>query len=320
MTRRFAPGRLLAPLVLALCALLVPSAVEAAATTGHQLAARPLAIAGASAQPRVQVKAEVEVKAEVAPGEGQSRQETQSRHETQSRQETSPLESDREALATRYGPTARAAIEAMSTSRGFVGIQMLNLTQGLRTYFKVPADVGVLIAEVSADGPAAHAGLRAGDVLLKVADVEVGSSSQIADLVGARVAGEQLLIDYIRDGARAQATVTLDEHQPMVLRLSPSLVRQAARHRGPGRQAGDRGTQEGAFEIEFQSNESGVPLGLDQLQIFLTGEGLIDKMEKIQRLDLREVDQRMRLLESQLLELERQMPENKAAEEKPPKR
>ncbi|MFQ6613907.1 MAG: PDZ domain-containing protein, partial [Fidelibacterota bacterium] len=54
--------------------------------------------------------------------------------------------------------------------KSYLGVQLQDLTDQLRTYFKLDRDGGVLISEVIKDSPAASAKLRAGDIILQVDD------------------------------------------------------------------------------------------------------------------------------------------------------
>ena len=75
------------------------------------------------------------------------------------------------------------------------------------------------IASVRAGGPAASAGLRAGDVVVRIGNQAL-DQLQGGALVG-RVPGEKLPLTYRRDGALVQATVTLGTEEERSYRLRP---------------------------------------------------------------------------------------------------
>ena len=56
----------------------------------------------------------------------------------------------------------------MGDEGGYLGIDMYNMTEGLREYFKVDEDEGVLIVNIVEDSPAEKAGFKSGDVITKV--------------------------------------------------------------------------------------------------------------------------------------------------------
>ncbi|KVN47606.1 peptidase [Burkholderia territorii] len=67
-------------------------------------------------------------------------------------------------------------------TRGRLGVAVQEVSQALARSFGLPNSDGALITTVEPDGPAAHAGLRAGDVVLAVDGKPVAES---ADLLGA---------------------------------------------------------------------------------------------------------------------------------------
>ncbi|KVT87854.1 peptidase [Burkholderia territorii] len=67
-------------------------------------------------------------------------------------------------------------------TRGRLGVAVQEVSQALARSFGLPNSDGALITMVEPDGPAAHAGLRAGDVVLAVDGKPVAES---ADLLGA---------------------------------------------------------------------------------------------------------------------------------------
>lgn len=63
--------------------------------------------------------------------------------------------------------------------RGRLGIEAQDLTPQLASYFGVKQGKGVLVAEVEAGSPAAKAGLKAGDCIVRVDTTEVDSISSL---------------------------------------------------------------------------------------------------------------------------------------------
>lgn len=70
-------------------------------------------------------------------------------------------------------------------------------------------DGGALVQQVADGSPAADAGLRPGDVLVRVGDVDVDDPDAVVARVQAAAVGERLTVAYLRDGTEQQATVTL---------------------------------------------------------------------------------------------------------------
>ena len=126
------------------------------------------------------------------------------------------------------GPTGRQALDTMMAQpRGYVGIQMLNLTPGLRSFFEVPKGVGVLVAETAVGGPAAFAGLQAGDVIVAIDGKMARSTQQVSAVISSRRDGP-VSVDYVRKGARRSADIEVEQRRSVVVKLSPSIIRQRA--------------------------------------------------------------------------------------------
>ncbi len=68
---------------------------------------------------------------------------------------------------------------------------------------------GVEITSVAAGGPAANAGLKAGDVVMKLQGVPLEQSGELIALVRKYAPGSSVQVDYQRDGAGHTTQVTL---------------------------------------------------------------------------------------------------------------
>ncbi|MEO8216469.1 MAG: PDZ domain-containing protein [Acidobacteriota bacterium] len=102
-------------------------------------------------------------------------------------------------------------VSPTSLVRGYLGVNLMNLTPELRQHFGTK-DSGVMVSRVSPDGPAAKAGLQAGDVITGIDGNSVYSGGDIGKVVGKKKAGEVMRIDAIRDRAPRQFTATIEEH------------------------------------------------------------------------------------------------------------
>jgi S1-C subfamily serine protease len=73
---------------------------------------------------------------------------------------------------------------------------------------------GALIVEVTADGPAAKAGIQARDVVIKVDGIEVTNPQQVVDAVGKHKPGDSLAVTLFHraDGTQADIAVTLGQN------------------------------------------------------------------------------------------------------------
>lgn len=92
--------------------------------------------------------------------------------------------------------------------RGYLGVQIQNLPEEYREPLGLPADQeGAFIAEVTAGGPAAEAGLRDGDVVVGLNGQPITSSTELTRRVGQASPGDMLRLDVLREGRRQTINV-----------------------------------------------------------------------------------------------------------------
>jgi putative serine protease PepD len=92
-------------------------------------------------------------------------------------------------------------------THAYFGLQTLPIPQAAASEAGVPQ--GLYVAGVAAGGPAAKAGLQAGDVITTVAGQAATSNVQLQELTLTKKPGDTVDIGYVRNGKSAQATVTL---------------------------------------------------------------------------------------------------------------
>ncbi|MBU2498124.1 MAG: trypsin-like peptidase domain-containing protein, partial [Proteobacteria bacterium] len=83
----------------------------------------------------------------------------------------------------------------------WLGLEVQELTQELRTLFGLPAEKGgVLVSDVIAKGPAEEAGLKRGDVLSAVEEMPVPSIKEYREALAEFTPGDRLNLDLFRKG------------------------------------------------------------------------------------------------------------------------
>jgi serine protease Do len=106
---------------------------------------------------------------------------------------------------------ARRVASELRTSgkvtRGYLGVSLQPLTADLATSFGITDTKGALVSEVSPDGPAAHAGLKSGDVVVEFNGQKVDDPSALARAVAVAKPGETGRVTIVRD--RQQRTVDI---------------------------------------------------------------------------------------------------------------
>lgn len=103
-------------------------------------------------------------------------------------------------------------------TRGWLGVQVQGLDEDLAGSFGLGKDEGALVGQVVKDGPAERAGLKKGDVILRVNGNAIKDSRDLTRTIGAAAVGSMAKIEFLRDGARKNLSVKLDERDENVAR------------------------------------------------------------------------------------------------------
>jgi serine protease DegQ len=100
-------------------------------------------------------------------------------------------------------------IQTGSVTRGWIGVEVQDITAELAESFKLSGMKGVLIAGIVRGGPAERAGVKAGDVLLEVDGKPVPDSSTMLNVAAAIEPGKPALLKLVRSGAEVSLKVTV---------------------------------------------------------------------------------------------------------------
>lgn len=108
-------------------------------------------------------------------------------------------------------PIIQSIIEKGRVVRAYLGVGVLDANSAARYGFDYVFDKGVYIAKVFAGGPAAKAGLRAHDILLKVAGSETNTVADLRAVLDAQPVGKTVEAVIIRNGNQMTINVKLEE-------------------------------------------------------------------------------------------------------------
>ncbi len=86
----------------------------------------------------------------------------------------------------------RDLIDFGIVQRGFLGVQIADVTQEVKEKNKLPDLKGVFLAKVTEGGSADKAGLKDGDVILKIGSKEVNSVASLQEEIGKRRPGDKV--------------------------------------------------------------------------------------------------------------------------------
>lgn len=95
-----------------------------------------------------------------------------------------------------------------NVQRGFIGLAPVELNNKNAKEFNSDLDEGIYVAEVP-DGAAKDAGIKKGDVIMRVDGVETKSEPKFRELIGRKRPGEKVMLTVNRDGKVKDYTVTL---------------------------------------------------------------------------------------------------------------
>ena len=109
--------------------------------------------------------------------------------------------------------------------RGWLGVGIQPLTADLAKKFGVSEGEGVLVNEVFEKDPAAVAGIRPGDVIVRIDGALVDSPSKLSRLIGSLTPGASAKIDVIRDLKHVTLSILLTERREAAAASTPPPAR-----------------------------------------------------------------------------------------------
>jgi serine protease Do len=105
--------------------------------------------------------------------------------------------------------------------RGFLGVNIQDLTPELAKHFGIDEPRGALVAEVTPGSPAAKAGIKSGDVIRKFNGKEVRDSRNLKLAVGATAPGSKVPVEIAREGDSMTLQVRLSRLGGDLLAANP---------------------------------------------------------------------------------------------------
>ena len=93
--------------------------------------------------------------------------------------------------------------------RGWMGVTIYNIDSQMADDLGTDGVKGVVIDALTRAGAAKDAGLQKGDVLLSIDDVPTNTVPRFMEIIGQHRPGDQLKVEYFRNGSEQSTTVTL---------------------------------------------------------------------------------------------------------------
>jgi len=118
-------------------------------------------------------------------------------------------------------------------TRGWLGILLQAVNNDLAEAFNLDRPRGALVAQILPDSPAASAGFKQGDIILRYGGEPVEESSQLPRMIGATPVGKTVAMSILRNGepleikatiarleAVAETVSTMDEHSDLRMKIT----------------------------------------------------------------------------------------------------
>jgi S1-C subfamily serine protease len=102
-------------------------------------------------------------------------------------------------------------IEDGEADHAYLGVIPAPVTDELARAFNLGVEGGALLQDVTAGSPAADAGLRPGDVIVRLAGDEIATVEDLYAAVRRHEPGEQVELVVVRGGERTTVRITLGE-------------------------------------------------------------------------------------------------------------
>src|SRR5476651_1631008 len=98
-----------------------------------------------------------------------------------------------------------------SVTRGWIGVQIQPVTQEIADSIGLKKAEGALVAQPQADGPAAKAGIEAGDIITAVDGTQIKDARDLAKKIGSMAPKAAVKLAVLHKGAEKTLTLTLGE-------------------------------------------------------------------------------------------------------------
>jgi len=110
---------------------------------------------------------------------------------------------------------AKSVLESLISKgkvvRGWLGVGIQNLTEDLAQSFNFAGTDGALVGHVESDGPGGKAGLKQGDIIIRMDDTPVKNINQLRNKIAGTAPGTAVAFEYLRNGRKETTSVKIGE-------------------------------------------------------------------------------------------------------------
>ncbi|MBM2826053.1 MAG: 2-alkenal reductase [Dehalococcoidia bacterium] len=108
---------------------------------------------------------------------------------------------------------AKQIVKQGKVSRPYLGISHQQVTPALASLYNLPVSQGAYILQISTASPAGRAGVKEGDILIKIGDIPVDEKHPFLNVLMKYSPKDTVTLTLNRQGETIKADVTLDERR-----------------------------------------------------------------------------------------------------------
>jgi serine protease DegS len=109
----------------------------------------------------------------------------------------------------------RQIIETGYVTRGWLGIEVQDITPQLAESFGLKDTSGVIVAGILRNGPAATAGLQPGDIIKEINGEPMRDSRDVMNVIAKTAPGENVNIKILHQGKPTEVTASVGKRPPL---------------------------------------------------------------------------------------------------------
>ena len=103
----------------------------------------------------------------------------------------------------------RQILDFGEVRRGLLGVTITTIDEEGAKALGAEVDSGALVSNIEPGSAAEQAGLQVDDIIVKVDEKKIDDSRELANAIGLKGSGEQVSIEFVRDGKSREVTATL---------------------------------------------------------------------------------------------------------------
>ena len=103
----------------------------------------------------------------------------------------------------------RQILDFGEVRRGLLGVSINTIDAESAKALGAEVESGALVTSIEPSSAAEKAGLQVDDIIVKINDAKIDSSRELANAIGLKTSGEEVDIEFVRDGKARSVTATL---------------------------------------------------------------------------------------------------------------